>query len=266
MKDGALAVVRSRRGAAHLRVRVSDRVAPGVAFAPFHWGACTSHPATGRSTVIVSPALDPISRQAELKATRGARARRCPVAAPSASTASGAEAAPAGDRLLVVGTGMAAVATVEAALAHDAALAVTMVGPRARAALRPRRALAPARRQVGEARLALQAVVAGSREHGVRAAHRREVAALDLGARVAASSTTASGARLRHARARDRLAACAAADRPGSIGAASTRSARSPTCAAILAAATRASRAVVIGGGLLGIEAARGAARAAGCT
>ena len=37
--DGERVRVRSRRGSATLRVRISDAVSPGVAFAPFHWGA-----------------------------------------------------------------------------------------------------------------------------------------------------------------------------------------------------------------------------------
>jgi ferredoxin-nitrate reductase len=66
--DGQLARVRSRRGVADLRVRVSDRVAPGVAWAPFHWGDLHLEPGRRPVNAVTSPALDPTSKQPELKA------------------------------------------------------------------------------------------------------------------------------------------------------------------------------------------------------
>ena len=57
-------------------MRVSDRVAPGVAFAPFHWGDLHLQPGHLPLNGIVSPALDPTSRQPELKATARAGGAR----------------------------------------------------------------------------------------------------------------------------------------------------------------------------------------------
>src|SRR5204863_480528 len=75
-------------GEAHLVVRVSDALPPGTAFAPFHWGALHLPPGAGAVNAVTSPALDPVSRQAELKACavrveRATRAQpRCPDRAP----------------------------------------------------------------------------------------------------------------------------------------------------------------------------------------
>jgi len=251
VKDGALALVRSRRGAAHLRVRVSDRVAPGVAFAPFHWGDLHLQPGQLPLNGVVSPALDPVSHQPELKASA---VRVEPLPGGRATTT---DAARAGGELLVVGTGMAAMATVEAALAHDPSLRVTMVGrepdpPYDRVALSSLLA-----GKVAEAGLALKPS-AWFAQHGVRLLPGVEVAALDLGARVA-TLDGADGKRL----AFDKLV-LATGSRPAlpplpGIGLRGVHAFRTlADVRAILTASERVRRAVVIGGGLLGIEAARG--------
>ncbi len=67
--DGELVRVRSRRGHAVLRARVSAAVPRGTAFAPFHWGALHLRPGQGALNAVVARAVDPISKQAELKAT-----------------------------------------------------------------------------------------------------------------------------------------------------------------------------------------------------
>jgi ferredoxin-nitrate reductase len=257
--DGELVLVRSRRGIAHLRVRVSDRVAPGVAFAPFHWGDL--HLAAGQRPLnsVTSPALDPTSRQPELKAT-AVRVERVGGDRVAAKATTGAHVATpaARSRLLVVGTGMAAMATVEAALAHaggrDRVLDVTMVGrepdpPYDRVSLSHLLA-----GRVGEGRLALKPS-AWFAQHGVRLIAGAEVTTLDLDARTA---TLGDGERLPF----DKLVLATGSqpalppfpglDRPGVHAFRTLADVR-----AILAASERARHAVVIGGGLLGIEAAR---------
>ncbi|MDQ3768779.1 MAG: nitrate reductase, partial [Actinomycetota bacterium] len=59
----------SRRGHTHMRARVTDGVPAGVAFAPFHWGAAHLPPGDAPLNELVGVALDPTSKQAELKAT-----------------------------------------------------------------------------------------------------------------------------------------------------------------------------------------------------
>ena len=70
-----------------LRLRVSDAVPRGVAFAPFHWGALHLEAGAGALNDVTSRAVDPISKQPELKAcavrlepvlARGRGARRAP--------------------------------------------------------------------------------------------------------------------------------------------------------------------------------------------
>ncbi len=260
--DGAVVLVRSRRGVAHLRVRVSDRVAPGVAFAPFHWGDLHLQPGHLPLNGIVSPALDPTSRQPELKAT-AVRVEPLPRGRPDAAATTRTES-----RLLVVGTGMAAMATVEAALAHDPRLEVTMVGrepdpPYDRVALSHLLA-----GRVGEAGLALKPS-SWFAQHRVRLLAGADVTALDLGERVATVTSPAGGSL---ATAGGRNAIEIAFDKL--LLATGSQPALPPlpgldlrgvhpfrTLAdvrAILTASERVRRAVVIGGGLLGIEAARG--------
>ena len=60
--------VRSRRGSAVLRLRVSENVARGVCFAPFHWGALHLEAGAGALNNVTSRAIDPVSKQPELKA------------------------------------------------------------------------------------------------------------------------------------------------------------------------------------------------------
>ena len=95
-----------------MRARIVDTLPEGVAFAPFHWGAL--HLAAGETPLneVTSPALDPVSRQAELKAT-AVRVERLPRGRVR-------RAAAVGGRTLVVGGGMAGLAVVEQLLAHGA--------------------------------------------------------------------------------------------------------------------------------------------------
>jgi ferredoxin-nitrate reductase len=107
--DGELVRLRSRRGFAVLRVRTDASLRPGTVFAPFHWGELFAPAGQGGVNATTIDATDPVSRQPELKqcAVRlepvGRRAR------PSVTRPT---------RLVVVGGGPAAVAVVEAAFAH----------------------------------------------------------------------------------------------------------------------------------------------------
>ena len=118
LADGDLVRVVSRRGALRLPVALDDTLPPGVAFAPFHWGAKHAPAGAGVLNALTLGAVDPTSKQPELKAVavRLERVRRRdePVR----------QRAPARPRrLVVVGTGMAGLAVVEEALrrrpAHD---------------------------------------------------------------------------------------------------------------------------------------------------
>jgi ferredoxin-nitrate reductase len=299
LRDGELVRVRSRRGAAHLKLRISDRVAPGVAFAPFHWGGL--HLEAGHLPLnnVTSPALDPTSKQPELKATAvcvepvqgpsggaagasgaaGARAAGGAAGRVAATRATDRAARAAAGELLVVGTGMAAMATVEAALAHDPSLQVTLVGrepdpPYDRVALSHLLA-----GKVAEGRLALKPA-AWFAERGVRLIAGAEVTALDLEEGIAtlgaggapgvaaagggaAGGATAAGAgeppdTIRFGKlvlatgSQPALPPIAGIRRPGVIPFRTLGQVRE-----ILNASERAKTAVVVGGGLLGIEAAR---------
>jgi ferredoxin-nitrate reductase len=243
--DGEQVVVRSRRGRATLRARISDTVKPGVAFAPFHWGALHLPPGAGALNGVVARAIDPTSLQAELKAS-AVRVEPLASVVPAATTDA--------PRLVVVGGGMAAMATVEALLAHDGARQVTIVGaepdaPYNRVLLS--QALAGA---VGEQELALR--------HPQWFADRGVALRLGVPARmidpVAKTVELADGETLAY----DDLVLATGSDPfvppvPGA-GLAGVHVFRTRADArAILAAARTAKRAVVIGGGLLGLEAAR---------
>ncbi|WP_421997400.1 molybdopterin-dependent oxidoreductase [Reyranella sp.] len=67
LQDGDIAELVSSWGRAVLRVRVSDSVRDGEAFAPMHWTAQLSR--AGRINAVVNPAVDPVSGQPELKHT-----------------------------------------------------------------------------------------------------------------------------------------------------------------------------------------------------
>jgi ferredoxin-nitrate reductase len=111
VSDGRPATVRSRRGETRLRVRVTDAVPEGSCFAPFHWGALHLQPGERGLNVLTVNALDPVSRQAELKA--------CAVRVEPVGSRTRSIRRAGRERLLVVGAGMAGQATLEAALAHS---------------------------------------------------------------------------------------------------------------------------------------------------
>ncbi|MDE3077813.1 MAG: molybdopterin-dependent oxidoreductase, partial [Chloroflexota bacterium] len=61
LRDGQPVQLRSPRGAATLRARLTDAIRPDTLFAPFHWG--------GDQAInnLTNPALDPVSRMPEFK-------------------------------------------------------------------------------------------------------------------------------------------------------------------------------------------------------
>ncbi len=58
IRQGEMAIVKTRRGETEARARVTDKVRPGVAFMPFHWQG---------TNIITSSALDPVSKIPEYK-------------------------------------------------------------------------------------------------------------------------------------------------------------------------------------------------------
>ncbi|HEV2786783.1 MAG TPA: molybdopterin-dependent oxidoreductase, partial [Solirubrobacteraceae bacterium] len=109
--EGDLVRVVSRRGELRLAVAVDDGMPRGVAFAPFHWGARHAAAGAGVLNALTIGAVDPTSAQPELKAVavrlEPARRRDEPVRRRRPVAA---------QRLVVVGTGMAGLAVVEEAL------------------------------------------------------------------------------------------------------------------------------------------------------
>jgi anaerobic selenocysteine-containing dehydrogenase len=77
--EGDLVVVESRRGRVRVRAQIGDRVRPGTAFMPFHWGSLQG--AEIAANELTLDALDPISKEPELKycAVTVERAETAPV-------------------------------------------------------------------------------------------------------------------------------------------------------------------------------------------
>jgi ferredoxin-nitrate reductase len=254
--DGQRVRLRSRHGQAVVRARMTHAVPPGTAFAPFHWGALHVGAGHGAINALVPRALDPVSRQAELKAAAvrveplDAEPRHAPDGArPPASTTR--------RRLVVVGTGMAGMATVEALLEHEDAAEwqITMLG---------REPDPPYNR------ILLSKAVAGTAQEEQLWLHRPEwlaergitlrrgcsAQAIDLRRRVV---EVGDGEELPWDRlllatgSRPVVPPLPGRQRPGVHAFRTLRDAR-----AIIRDAQRARRAVVIGGGLLGLEVARG--------
>jgi ferredoxin-nitrate reductase len=253
VRDGDPVRVASRRGAAVMRARVTDGVPRGTAFAPFHWGALHAPAGAGQLNAATSSATDPVSRQPELKA--------CAVRVEPAGAyprISPARREPG--RLVVVGTGMAGLAAVESVLERAPARAwkVTLVG---REPERP------------YDRIRLSAALAGDRppselelrdagwyaERDVDLRTGAEVGALD---HVTRQIELAGGERLSY----DALV-LATGSRPlmppieGLDGPNVHPFRTAADVRGIRAAARGAGSAAVIGGGLLGLEAARGLAQ-----
>jgi ferredoxin-nitrate reductase len=227
----------------------------GTAFAPFHWGALHLRAGHGQVNALMPVVLDPTSKQAELKA---AAVRVEPLQATVTAGGGGARQRASTDRrLVVVGTGLAAMATVEALLEHDDAdtWQITLVG---REPELPYNRIMLSKLLAGtttEAQLTLRRPQ-WLAEHGieirigrdVRAVHRRRaLIELDDGEEIAFDQLVlATGSR-------QALPALPGRDLRGVHPFRTLDDTR-----AIIESATLARRAVVIGGGLLGLEAARG--------
>ena len=67
LKNGGFSLVKTVHGQCILRIKVTDRQAANSIFAPIHW--TNEHSSNARVGSLVSPAIDPISGQPELKAT-----------------------------------------------------------------------------------------------------------------------------------------------------------------------------------------------------
>jgi ferredoxin-nitrate reductase len=117
--DGDDVRVSSRRGEALFTLAVDPTLPRGVAFAPFHFGALHAPAGAGALNAMTHAAVDPTSRQPELKAlaVRVEPMARGPVARRND-----------GRRLVIVGTGMAGLAVAEELLRRDGGWRVTMLG------------------------------------------------------------------------------------------------------------------------------------------
>ena len=62
--DGELVTVRSRRGQATAKCRLTQAIKPGTCFMPFHWGSLWGGAVVNQATI---EAFDPLSKQPELK-------------------------------------------------------------------------------------------------------------------------------------------------------------------------------------------------------
>ncbi len=111
LEEGALVRVVSRRGELRVAAELDDTLPRGVAFAPFHWGELQSAAGAGALNALTISTVDETSRQPELKVVA---VRLEPVRRRDVPVRRRAPATP--KRLVVVGTGMAGLAVVEEAL------------------------------------------------------------------------------------------------------------------------------------------------------
>ncbi|HEY5316867.1 MAG TPA: molybdopterin-dependent oxidoreductase, partial [Solirubrobacteraceae bacterium] len=257
--DGELALVSSRRGELRLRVQLVPDLARGVAFAPFHWGAL--HAATGAGALNVSThgATDPVSGQPELKAL-AIRVEPAPaVAAGPVPVRNSDRGRPRSRRrLVIVGTGMAGLAVVEEALLRrrPSELRVTMLGEEAGAPYNRILVSKLLARSCGMGDLELRPE-AWFTAHGVELRSGCPVTALDLDGRSvldAAGEHHVFDALVLATGSRPFVPPIPGADAPH------VRVFRTPGDVDALARACRGgcAHAVVVGGGLLGLEAAAG--------
>jgi ferredoxin-nitrate reductase len=107
VEEGSRARIVSRRGEAVMRVTIVEGARDGVAFAPFHWGSRNAPAGAGQANAATNPVVDPISKQPELKAA----AVRIEPAPDGVAAAARRPSQPR--RLVVIGTGMAGLETVQ---------------------------------------------------------------------------------------------------------------------------------------------------------
>ena len=66
IENGDVVEIRSRRGTAWAKARVTDKIREGACFMPFHWGRMTDKLQAANN--ITLSAVDPLSKEPELKA------------------------------------------------------------------------------------------------------------------------------------------------------------------------------------------------------
>jgi len=266
VEDGQPVRLVSRRGEATLRA-VLDRSLPrGTCFAPMHWGALHAPAGSGWANTATSPATDPTSSQPELKAAavraepladRAGRRRRSSTEA--GLTRGGAQRAGRPGRrrrLVVVGTGMSGLRVAEEVLERSpTGFAVTMLGEEPGPAYNRIMLSKVLARTAGPEDVELQpASWYASRDVDLRGGsparlvdlERRRVIGDDGEAHDFDALVLATGSR-------PFVPPIPGAERPHVYPFRTAADAR-----AIAAAADCARRAVVVGGGLLGLEAAAG--------
>jgi len=254
--DGELALVSSRRGELRLRVQIVPGLARGVAFTPFHWGALHSAPGAGELNKATHGATDPVSQQPELKAL-AVRVEPAPPGAGGAAPVRRIRRARR-RRLVVVGTGMAGLGVVEEAVLRrrPSELRVTMLGEEAGAPYNRILVSKLLARTCGLGDLELRPETWFS-AHGVDLRDGCPAAGLDLEGRCvldAGGERHPFDALVLATGSRPFVPPIPGADAPH------VRVFRTPGDVDALARACRTgcSHAVVVGGGLLGLEAASG--------
>ncbi|MEA2138778.1 MAG: ferredoxin-nitrate reductase, partial [Solirubrobacteraceae bacterium] len=251
LEDGAKVRVGSRRGSARFAVSFDETLPRGVAFAPFHWGALHADAGAGTLNALTIGAVDPISGQPEFKAVA---VRLEPVRRRDEPVARHAPAKP--KRLVVVGTGMAGLAVVEEALRRRPAeqWQIVMLGEEPGPVYNRVLLSKLLARTAGPGELELRPL-SWYAKHRVDLRGGCRAAALDLDARVVVDE---SGGR--HPYDALVLATGSRAFVPPIPGAdlPHVDVFRTWRDAEALAATPPGTRAVVIGGGLLGLEAAAG--------
>ncbi len=256
VRDGALLRIVSRRGSAIVKARFDATIGQGVAFAPFHWGALHTDPGAGTLNQTTIAAIDPISRQPELKACA---VRVEPVGAPLARRASADTAGSAAAKsLVVVGTGMAGLAVVEAVRerADRSAWEITMLG---REPEPPYNRIMLSRLLTREQPPAIELQTPSwYRRNAIDLRTGVEVKGVDTAAKTVAlddGSTVSYDALVIATGSQPAAPPIPGIDLPGVVA---FRTAADAADILRRAAAVSHGRAVVIGGGLLGLEAARG--------
>lgn len=254
VRDGDEVEVVSRRGRVRLRARVVAGLPAGVAFAPFHWGALHASPGSGTVNDLTNPVVDPDSKQPELKFAAVRIERVADRRTPLAPASSGRRAR---QRVVVIGGGPAAVACCEELRRRrgpdDLEVTVLCAEPR-----------------LPYDRVQLSSVLAGARDGRELALRPREwfeEQEIDLRVGTRAQCVLPAERRIVDAAGQEHrydalVLACGShpvvppiegIDRPSVVPFRTLAD-----CERILSAAAGARRAVVIGGGLLGLEAAAG--------
>jgi len=251
VSDGGRARIVSRRGEAVLRAVLEPGLPEGVAFAPFHWGALHAPAGAGQVNAATHGERDPVSRQPELKAAaiRLERAAERAVARRGALESS--------RRLVVVGTGMAAMETVEEVLRRvpGGAWRVAMLGEEPGVPFNRMLLSKLLAGRVGPGSLDLRPP-AWFEQQGIDLRGGSPAVSVDLDARRVFDRSGLAhpfDALVLATGSRPFVPPIPGAERPGVL----TFRTRADV-AAIDASAQAAERAVVIGGGLLGLEAAAG--------